>query len=103
MRLPAVALACSGLFLAAGPSQGFASPYGDAFGFFTPAQAYFSDCTASSCGTTAGAGANGPYLYVQKMRELRITNGKNSTSTYLPDDQLTREEIATFVVRAFLL
>jgi len=88
--------------LAAGPSQGFASAYGDAFGFFTPAQSYFSDCSASSCGTTAGAGANGPYIYVQKMRELRITNG-TSGSTYSPDSILTRQEIAVFAVRAFLL
>src|SRR5439155_3336934 len=79
--------------VAAGPSQGFASPYGDAFGFFTPAQAYFTDCTASGCGTTAGSGANGPFLYVQKMRELRITNGTNTPgTTFSPDDQLTREQ-----------
>jgi hypothetical protein len=88
--------------LAAGPSQGFASAYGDAFGFFTPAQAYFSDCTPTACGTSAGVGANGPYIYVQKMRELRITNG-TSGSTYSPDQILTRQEIATFAVRAFLL
>jgi len=88
--------------LSAGPSQGFASAYGDAFGFFTPAQAYFSDCTASSCGASAGAGANGPYIYIQKMRELRITNGTTG-ATYSPDSILTRQEIATFVVRAFLL
>ena len=88
--------------LAAGPSQGFASAYGDAFGFFTPAQAYFSDCTPAGCGTSAGAGANGPYLYIQKMRELRITNGTTGI-TYSPDSILTRQEIATFVVRAFLL
>jgi len=88
--------------LAAGPSQGFASAYGDAFGFFTPAQAYFADCTAASCGTSAGIGANGPYIYIQKMRELRITNG-TSGATYSPDLILTRQEIATFVVRAFLL
>jgi len=75
---------------------------GDAFGFFTPAQAYFTDCTPTGCGTSAGAGANGPYLFVQKMRELRITNGTTG-STFSPDAILTREQIATFVVRAFLL
>jgi hypothetical protein len=88
--------------LAAGPSQGFASTYGDAFGFFTPAQAYFTDCMPAACGTSAGAGANGPYIYIQKMRELRITNGTSGT-TYSPDNILTRQEIATFVVRAFLM
>jgi hypothetical protein len=89
--------------LTAGPSQGFASTYGDAFGLFTPAQAYFTDCTPAACGTTAGTGANGPYIYIQKMRELRITNGTGSGVTYSPDSILTRQEIATFIVRAFLL
>jgi len=87
--------------LSAGPSQGFASVYGDAFGFFTPAQPYFTDCSASSCGASAGIGANGPYIYIQKMRELRITNGTTGI-TYSPDTILTRQEIAVFVVRAFL-
>ena len=39
---------------------------------------------------------------VQKMRELRITNG-TSGATYSPDAILTRQEIAVFAVRAFLL
>jgi hypothetical protein len=85
--------------LGAGPSG---TGVGDNFGFFTPVQAYFTDCTPTTCGTSAGAGANGPYIYVQKMRELRITNG-TSGATYSPDNILTRQEIAVFVVRAFLL
>jgi hypothetical protein len=91
----------SGVPVTTGPGPS-GSGIGDAFGFFTPAQAYFTDCTPTGCGTSAGAGANGPYLFVQKMRELRITNGTTG-STFSPDAILTREQIATFVVRAFLL
>jgi len=85
---------------AASPCGGAA--YGDCFGLFTPAQAYFTDCTSSSCGNSGGAGGQA-YIYVQKMRELRITNGTNTGGTFSPDQPLTRGEIATFVVRAFLL
>ena len=73
-----------------------ASPYGDNFGVFTPATPYFSDVSASDP-------AYGPYaIYIQKMRELRITNG-TSGSTFSPGNNLTRKEIATFIVRAFFL
>lgn len=72
------------------------SPFGDNFGIFLPPVPYFSDVTA-----------NDPvfgqyYIYIQKMRELRITNGTGGV-TYSPGNNLTRKEIATFVVRAFFL
>jgi len=72
-------------------------PYGDNFGLFQITPSYFSDVTS---------GATDPYkdyyIYVQKMRELRITNG-TSGSLFSPGNNLTRQEIATFVVRAFFL
>ena len=71
------------------------SPYGDNFGAFLPAGQYFSDVPNS--GATADY-----YIYVQKMRELRITNGTSGTA-FSPNNPLMREEIATFVVRAFFL
>jgi len=72
------------------------SPYGDNFGVFTPTSPYFSDVSSSDP-------VYGPYaLYIQKMRELRITNGTTG-STFSPGNNLTRKEIATFVVRAFFL
>jgi hypothetical protein len=73
------------------------SGYGDNFGLFTPTTQYFTDVNASDA--TFGQFA----LYINKMRELRITNGKGAVSTFLPGDTLTRKEIATFVVRAFFL
>jgi len=73
-----------------------ASPYGDNFGYFVPPTPYFSDVTASDP-------AYGQYyIYIQKMRELRITNGTGGVS-YSPGNNLTRKEIATFTVRAFFL
>ncbi len=67
------------------------SPYGDNFGTFTPSD-YFTDL-----GTVPDF-----VLYINKMRELRITNGTGAT-TYSPNADLTRQEIATFMVRAFFL
>jgi hypothetical protein len=68
------------------------APYGDAFGVFPTAGQYFTDEPPSD-----------PfYPYIQKMRELRITNG-TGTSAYSPNNTLTRQEIATFVMRAFFL
>jgi hypothetical protein len=72
------------------------SPYGDNFGTFLPPTPYFSDVTANDP-------VNGPYyIYIQKMRELRITNGTGGV-TFSPGNNLTRKEIATFTVRAFFL
>ena len=72
------------------------TPYGDNFGYYLPPVPYFSDVTQ-----------NDPvfgqyYIYIQKMRELRITNGTGGV-TYSPGNNLTRKEIATFIVRAFFL
>jgi hypothetical protein len=39
------------------------------------------------------------YRYVQKMRELRITDGC-TTTTYCPEDPVTRGQMAAFVIRA---
>lgn len=69
-------------------------PYGDNFGA-VPAP-YFTDVQP-----------NDPvykdyYLYIQKLRELGITQGTSPT-TYSPGNNVTRKEIATFVVRAFFL
>jgi len=73
-----------------------ASPYGDNFGNYLPPVPYFSDVTANDP-------VYGPYyIYIQKMRELRITNGTGG-ATFSPGNNLTRKEIATFIVRAFFL
>jgi hypothetical protein len=68
------------------------SPYGDNFGLFQQSPSYFTDTNSSQ----------DFYIYIQKMRELRITNGTGATA-YSPNNPLTRQEIATFVVRAFFL
>ncbi len=68
------------------------TPYGDNFGLFQQSTPYFTDVATTD-----------PfYLYIQKMRELRISNGTGA-STYSPGNSLTRQEIATFIVRAFFL
>ena len=70
------------------------SPYGDNFGFNpTP---YFTDVTP-----------NDPvwgqfFSYIQKLRELNITNGTSPT-TFSPANHVTRKEMATFIVRGFFL
>jgi len=74
-----------------------AGPYGDNFGLFQQSPSYFSDVTSA-----ASDPSKDYYIYVQKMRELRITNG-TSGSTFSPTQSLTRKEIVTFVVRAFFL
>jgi len=77
---------------------GASTPYGDNFGLHTPSTPYFTDITATDP-------AWGDYwIYIQKMRELRIANGSGATGLlYLPGNPLTRKEIAVFVVRAFFL
>ncbi|MBL8227909.1 MAG: S-layer homology domain-containing protein [Bryobacterales bacterium] len=40
------------------------------------------------------------FVYVQKMKELRITDGC-TTTTYCPDDPVTRGQMAAFIVRAW--
>jgi hypothetical protein len=40
------------------------------------------------------------YGYIQKFRELRITNGTGLT-TYSPDQAMSRGQMATFIIRGF--
>jgi hypothetical protein len=53
--------------------------------------------------------SDGFFLYIQKMRELRITNGTGTSAAcpagpcYSPLQNITRQELATFIVRAFFL
>jgi len=66
---------------------------GDNFGLFSASTPYFTDVPTDH-----------PYfLFIQKMKELGITVGTLTGSTYGPGDPLTRAQIATFMVRAFFL
>ncbi len=65
------------------------SLHGDDFQF--PQTAYFTDVPAS----------DPRFKFVQKLRELGITAGC-SASAYCPADPVTREQMAVFIVRAFL-
>ena len=89
------------------------SPYGDNFGSFL----------GQNPQAVPGVAANGVYfadepntdqffIYIQKMRELRITNGTLPNADpnhhcagpcYSPFLSITRQEVATFIVRAFFL
>ena len=87
------------------------SAKGDNFGLFVPGLAYFTDNTAA-VGNTA-------FPFIQKMKELGITNGtslgplgdaRNGTYTFGVTNgappagdagNLKRKQIATFMVRAF--
>jgi hypothetical protein len=69
---------------------------GDQFGLFTGCSPYFSDVPNT----------HPYYSFIQKMRELRISNGTTYSTptalgTYSPDGTLTRGELMTFLVRAF--
>jgi len=85
---------------------------GDNFGLFTTGLAYFTDNPSVT--------GNDEYVFIQKMRELRITNGtflgpnndgRNGTYTRgsigLPPigdpGALLRKQVATFMVRGFFL
>lgn len=59
--------------------------------FTIPEGPYFADVL----------GSHPQYRYIQKMRELGITNGCNATS-YCPDDPVTRSQMAAFLIRARL-
>jgi len=89
------------------------APYGDNFGSFL----------GQNPQAVPGAAANGVYfadepntdqffIYIQKMRELRISNGTLPNADpnhpcagpcYSPFLSITRQEVATFIVRAFFL
>lgn len=78
-------------------TQSCGTTYGDNFGLFLPATAYFTDVPS----------INDPvfgdyYIFVQKLRELRITNGIGG-GLFGPGINITRKEVATFVVRSFFL
>lgn len=62
---------------------------GDSFEY--PSTPYFSDVPST----------HPFYNFIQKMRELGITSGCTPTS-YCPDAAVTREQMAAFIVRAFL-
>jgi S-layer homology domain len=74
------------VFLVRGKLSGL---FGDNFTF--PQTPYFTDVSA----------ADGFYRFVQKLRELGVTSGCTA-SAYCPNDPVTREQMAVFVVRAFL-
>jgi hypothetical protein len=89
------------------------APYGDNFTLFLgqnpqavpgafSAGVYFADVPTT----------NQFFIYIQKMRELRITNGTMPNADpnnpcagpcYSPNLSITRQEVATFIVRAFFL
>ncbi|HXW69609.1 MAG TPA: S-layer homology domain-containing protein [Dissulfurispiraceae bacterium] len=54
---------------------------------------YFSDASPATEGTL--------FPYIQKMKELGITTGC-SASDYCPSEDVTRDEMAAFIARAFL-
>jgi hypothetical protein len=70
---------------------------GDQYGLFVGCTSYFSDVPNT----------HAFYAFIQKMRELRISNGRTlppaggTQGTYDPDGTLTRGELMTFLVRAF--
>jgi hypothetical protein len=65
---------------------------GDQFGLYVGCNPYFTDV----------ANTHTYYAFIQKMRELRISNGTSfSPATYSPDATLTRGQLMTFLVRAF--
>lgn len=70
---------------------------GDQFGLYVGCSSYFTDVPNT----------HPYYAFIQKLRELRITNGRTlpavgaAQGTYDPDGTLTRGELMTFLVRAF--
>ncbi|MFN7936534.1 MAG: S-layer homology domain-containing protein [Bryobacteraceae bacterium] len=69
---------------------------GDQFGLFVGCAPYFADVPNN----------HSFFAFIQKMRELRISNGRTLTTatalgTYDPDAALSRGELMTFLVRAF--
>jgi hypothetical protein len=69
---------------------------GDLFGLFVGCSPYFSDVSASHL----------YFAFIQKMRELRISNGTTLSTptvlgTYTPEANITRGELMVFLVRGF--
>jgi hypothetical protein len=69
---------------------------GDQFGLFIGCSPYFSDVPNTHI----------YFAFIQKMRELRISNGTalstaSALGTYSPGDSLPRGQLLTFLVRAF--
>jgi hypothetical protein len=65
---------------------------GDQFGLFIGCNGYFTDVPNTHV----------YYAFIQKLRELRITNGTDLTARlYSPADKLTKGQLMTFLVRAF--
>jgi hypothetical protein len=67
---------------------------GDNFGLTVPGTPYFTDVTT----------ADSFFVYIQKMYELRITNGTNpvpGVPAYSGLANLKRGELLAFIVRAF--
>ncbi|MBV6468103.1 MAG: hypothetical protein PGMFKBFP_03480 [Anaerolineales bacterium] len=69
---------------------------GDQYGLYAGCSPYFSDVPNTHI----------YYSFIQKMRELRISNGTTYSTpaalgTFSPDGTLTRGELMTFLVRAF--
>jgi hypothetical protein len=65
---------------------------GDQFGLYAGCNAYFTDVATTHI----------YFAFIQKMRELRISNGTSFTPTqFSPDATLTRGQLMTFLVRAF--
>ncbi|HUQ90129.1 MAG TPA: S-layer homology domain-containing protein [Bryobacteraceae bacterium] len=67
----------------------FGPLFGDNFTF--PQAAYFSDVPST----------NSQFPFVQKLREMGITQGC-APGRFCPDDTVLREQMATFLTRAFL-
>ena len=63
--------------------------FGDTFTY--PTSTSFTDVSSTSFA----------YPYIQKLLELGITSGC-STTQFCPDDPITRQQAAVFIVRAFL-
>jgi hypothetical protein len=65
---------------------------GDQYGLIAGCSPYFADVPNTHT----------YFAFIQKMRELRISNGTSFTpSNYSPDATLTRGQLMTFLVRAF--
>jgi len=79
-------------------SQSCSTTYGDNFGLFLPSTPYFPVDANGITDPTYGD----YYIFIQKLRELRITNSVGG-GAYGSGSNITRKEVATFVVRAFFL